>query len=467
MFALAIGSAAFMIAAYRRFTGPTVRWRLPITAAYVFASAVLVARMPLAYPPWGIPLGLLVIAPIAVALVWRRPHRVGVIIVGLVALVAIVLFADVVVRNYDAYAGIADTAYPGVRRSAGGGVTVSYFLSAHFAASYMGDDLALEGINQSEMATGLVLLPIMALGYAIASRTRLHKDARAFVYTSAGALVALSAWSLMPWPAWSSKIPILSLLPPVRVAQVVGLGALLLFGVVLDQVVGQGSRGRLFDAAAATLIGLALVLVGFSLQVTFMPLLTTTTIVAIAIAVALSFVTSAHQRFYSAGIAGLIAVSLLATWLTNPVMAGLGDLRGERFEAVRMMMSAATGDGYMASDDSFTNSMTEAAGLRSLSGEQAAPSERWLVLDPNRQYEPAWNRGAIVLFEWNPDLASPTIEAPQADVLIVRASPCDARLEKLGMSAITSVRPIDAPCLLPAGQFTWGQGSRWVYSISD
>ncbi len=84
--------------------------------------------MPLAYPPWGIPLGLLVLAPIAVALLWMRPRRAGLFVVGLVSLAAAVLFADIVLENYAAYAGLADTAYPGARRSAGGGGFDSLFL---------------------------------------------------------------------------------------------------------------------------------------------------------------------------------------------------------------------------------------------------------------------------------------------------------------------------------------------------
>jgi len=463
--ALVMSSAALMVWAYRTLTGPHTRWRIPLVAVSAFASGVLLARMPLAYPPWGIPLGLIALAPIAVALLWRRPHRAGFIVVGLVSLFALVLFADVVLENYAAYAGIADTAYPGVRRSAGGGVSLSYFLSAHFAGVYMADDLPLAGINQSEMATGLTLLSVVILGYAVASRTKLSEDVQPFVYTSAGALVALSAWALLPWPAWSASIPILNLLPPIRVAQVVGMGSLLLFGVVLDQVVGQSERGRLFSALAALLVALSMVVVGFSLRSTSMPDLTTTMIFLIAAVVALSVAASVDRRYYAAGMAGLVAVSLLATWLTNPVMAGLGDLRGGQFEAVRDLLSTATGDGYMAADDMFTNSMTEAAGLKSLSGEQATPSEQWLVLDPDREYMPAWNRGAIVLFEWNPDLTSPIIETPQADVLIVRASPCDERLGALGLSAITSVGVVEAPCLVAIGQFDWGQGSRWVYSI--
>lgn len=314
------------------------------------------------------------------------------------------------------------------------------------------------------MATGLTLLPVVVLGYAIATRTRLSEDVRPFVYTSAGALVGLSAWALLPWPAWSASIPILNLLPPIRVAQVVGMGSLLLFGVVLDQVVGQSKRGWLFNALAALLVALSMVVVGYSLRSTSMPDMTTTMIFLIAAIVALSVAASVDRRYYAAGMAGLVAVSLLATWLTNPVMAGLGDLRGRQFEAVRSLLSTATGDGYMAADDMFTNSMTEAAGLKSLSGEQATPSEQWLVLDPDREYMPAWNRGAIVLFEWNPDLTSPIIETPQADVLIVRASPCDLRLDALGLSAITSVRVVEAPCLVEVGQFDWGQGTRWVYS---
>ncbi len=207
----------------------------------------------------------------------------------------------------------------------------------------MADDLALAGINQSEMATGLTLLTVTALGYAIASRVRLDKDVRPFVYASAGALAALSAWTLAPWPAWSASIPILNLLPPIRVAQVVGMGALLLFGVVLDQVVSQTNRSRLFDALAAALVTIAMIFIGNSLRSTYMPQLTKTMIVLIAIVVALSIAASVHKRYYVSGMVSLVAISLLATLLTNPVMAGLGDLRGGQFEAVRTLLSTATG----------------------------------------------------------------------------------------------------------------------------
>ncbi|KAA3635747.1 MAG: hypothetical protein DWP92_10555, partial [Armatimonadetes bacterium] len=267
--ALATGCAALMTVAYNQLRRPPSRWRVPSAVLALVGAGVLLARMPLGYPPWSIPLGLVVVVPMAISLMWAKERAVGIIVVGVTLAIGVALAAGVFLANSEAYASLADTLYPGQRRTGGGGVSMAYYLSASFVGPYNANGLEVTGLNQSELATGFNLFAVAVLVYAAGIRARLPRELRPFVITSAIAVGALSAWVLLPWPPSSDQLPILSLLPPIRIAQVLGLGSILLFGVVLGAIIGQQNRPRHFDAVAATGTAIVLVLVGLSLRSTY------------------------------------------------------------------------------------------------------------------------------------------------------------------------------------------------------
>ena len=152
-------------------------------------------------------------------------------------------------------------------------------------------------------------------------------------------------------------------------------------------------------------------------------------------------------------------------WQVAPVMVGLGDVRDSRAAALVRDAAATTGEGRWAGNSWELTALLTANGVPGLGGDQwTGPSDAWLVLDPDREYEEAWNRGASVVgFRWTQAREEPVILSPQADLIIVEVSPCSDRMRDLGVVGVLSTMPLTADCLGSGEQFRYSGGTRYLY----
>lgn len=439
-------------------------WR---TALWGAASALLLARTPLHYQPWAIAVAPAVLAVGIVPLLVERATRARrSVAVAAVGVVSVLLAAGVFWENRASIAATAGTVYPGARVSTGGPVMVEQVFGATALADLR--RLVMVQHNPSEISSGFVVAGIVAVALLAAGVTYRSREHRAAVW----ALLVCSA----PWVAWTTvsfggigrHIPLADLVPPERAATMVGYLAVLLLCLVLPAWRDRGPR-RVVVAVTAAVV-LAAGYASSQLTLTTLPGLTPKkvwfSLAVLAVVVALLV---ARPRWWGGYAAASLAAFLLV-WQVNPVLMGLGDLRG-----------SAVADGMLAegrraraagtvwvSDDKTVDALLTATGVPSLSSRQMAGPDRdaWLALDPEARAENVWNRGgSFVEFEWV-DEAEPSFRNMGEDQIVVDVSPCVLAERVPELERVVSSTRLDESCLTEVDQFGWGGVDRFVYAVS-
>jgi hypothetical protein len=281
---------------------------------------------------------------------------------------------------------------------------------------------------------------------------------------------ALALWVAVDWPhALGAHAFPLTLVPPERMAQVLGIVATIAFAFVLSawsRFPGVG-RSRIALVSGA-LAGLFTALGGRTLRSEGLPTLPIGAIAFTALVVALVVGLAVLRPDSPLALAALPLLAVLVVVAANPLQRGFGDLRSSPAAAAVRSTGAMLGDdGYWASDDPAVDALLMSNGQPSLSGQQwIGPRESaWRILDPADDSRTAWNRGAsYIVFRWQPG-APIRIRTLARDLIEVRADPCAPVLRQLGLRLVVSQRRLAAGCLIPRGTIPWGYAERLVYAL--
>ncbi len=344
---------------------------------------------------------------------------------------------------------IAGTVYPGSRRSLGEFVGLGLLFGApHTWILQVGPTIA-RGTNESELTSGYLVLALPSLVLAFAIRWR-SLPVRAPAIAASAVLLGSLTWVVVDWPASIGlRLTPLTLVPPDRLAQVLGLVATIVFALVLSAWADAPRRNRrMVVAVTFGLAALATALGGRTLREEGLPTLSWAAIVVAAIVVGLAVAVAVWWPDRPLAPAALPIVALLVVVAANPLQRGLGDLRGSRAAAAVAETGRSLGEGERwASDDSTFDALLMAAGQPSLTGQQwIGPREQaWALLDPRGRSRASWNRGAsYIRFEWTP--GKPTrIDILAQDSIRVRIDPCAPALKRLGLALVVSTRRWTGP----------------------
>ena len=134
------------------------------------------------------------------------------------------------------------------------------------------------------------------------------------------------------WPASIGlKLMPLTLVPPDRLAQVLGIVATIVFALVLSAWADAPRRDRrMVVAVAFGLTALATALGGRTLREEALPRLSWAAICVVAVLLALAVAVAIWRPERPLALAALPLLALLAVVAANPLQQGLGDLRGSR-----------------------------------------------------------------------------------------------------------------------------------------
>lgn len=438
-------------------------WR---TALWGLAAAWLLARTPLHYQPW-----MLVVAPAVLAvgivplLVGREGRRRRIAAVAAVGGAALALAGAVFWENRASIAATSGTVYPGARVSTGGPVMIEQVFGATALANLR--QIPLTDHNPSEISSGFTVAGIVAVALlAVGVRFRSPQH-RAAVWALLVASLPWVLWTTVAFGDLGEKIPLANLVPPERAETMIGFLAALLLALVLPGW-QEGGRWRVTVAVVAAVVLAAGYASSVLIETTLPDLSTKRVWLSLLILGVVVGLLVARPRWWG-GYAGGTLAAFLLVWQVNPVLFGLGDLRGTATaDAMLDEGRRARADGVVwATDDMTVDALLSATGVPSLSSRQMAGPDldAWHRLDPDRDAERVWNRGgSYIEFRWTTD-PELSFENAGEDRIVVSGSPCTLAERMPELDRVVSSSRITAPCLTPVEQFRWGALNRYVYQV--
>jgi hypothetical protein len=462
LIAYTVGGCVLMIAAFRRFEKK--QRFAPVGMAFV--GGILIAGLPTFYAPWSLLLGLPVLIASTLWIVLRqgewRPRLASILITGGTAAV---FGIGTLFENRQGLQALFDTVYPGSRRVGAEAQPLGRILGAPALGPLQYSEPV--GINASELSSSFTIFFVWILIIVLAARCRPTMHGNIVEWT-------FGIWSAL-WIFWisldlgplSQTFPLLNLVTPPRAAQVVGVLAVVLLGLLLSRWPPPASwRVPLLAGAAC---GLATGYAASLLKASDLPAISTELIlvVAVLVGVAIAAVTKYPQRLWP--LALCIVLAALPVVRANPLLAGLGDLRvSDTAQSVAAEAPAVRASGMLwAADSPALNTLLLTNGMPSLSGLQRSGPDvaAWQKLDPKSEFESKWNRGGgYIFFVWAPGQPT-TYESNDFDAVGVSIDPCTLKGAWQNLDKIISSRPLEAACLTLDSELQWGGKAAYVYAV--
>jgi hypothetical protein len=431
-------------------------------------AGVLLARLVTYYVPWSLTLGVPLVIATGVCLVADRATRKKALLtVGAGALVSVAVLAGTLLENASSLAAELNTVYPGLRRSTGTAQAPLQLVGGP-ALFEMEDGAAPTLLNQSELSSAFLVCAFWSLvvwrrAWAVATTAQ-----RGAIATLAAATVLWSTWSMFDWGVVGENIPVLSQIPPGRAAQTVGFPATLMLVLLVSRLTGDLSR----LAATAALTTGVVTAYGASDARRALPDLTTWQVWLAVLAVSAVAYAVTRWPARSWPVVGTLALCLAAGVDANPIVHGVGELRtSPAADAARSLTKKAEADNSLVAGDSLAvNALLVANGAPTLTGNQVTgPIEsQWEKIDPDREFEQVWNRGASYLYVvFDGDRDAPWVEEAAFDVIVVHAHPCWLAESDLDVGYAVSSTEIRSRCVERTNTFRWNGGPQYVYALRD
>jgi len=440
------------------------RWQ---AGTWGLLGAVLLARTPLHYQPWAIVIApTILFAAVAGLIADRENRRANLVALGGTGVAAVLLLGGVLLENLESIKASLGTLYPGGRVASGGPNPLQQI----FGATNLGHlrNLPIIGTNPSEVSSSFAVAAVwsvLVLASGVTFRDRPHRAAVVTVTAMSGFWFT---WALVDFGTLGSHIPIINMVPSGRASDVLGYLAVILACLLLPALADRNRLG--FSLLAAGISALIAANAGSLLHAHNLPGLSVGSIwLSSLILAVIVFTLTYRPRLWLGYVGGgILAFSLI--WNVNPVLFGLGDLRGSA--VAREMLTQGSEARKMhevwASDSIFMDSLLIATGVPSLSGRQLAGPDReaWAEVDPTLTHEVNWNRGgSFITFDWTeaPEL---TFVNPSPDAIVISGSPCTLAERMPELGDIVASHRLELSCLSEVESFTWGDSERWVYAVT-
>ena len=459
---MAFASAFFLLAV-------TAAGRKRIVFA-LLAAYSLVCFALIIYPPWQIAAAIAVGA-VSTGALWSR-WREGVATVRSVIQTALIAggtaavpLAAFLVTRQPAMNAISNTVYPGARVVAGGELHWTQLFSSWFGLNYVTNGPKLRGVlfpNESEASSflflGVVLL--VALPFVWRFVVPIGDRLRGVIIASVGAMALFLTQTLVGLPSIVAKVTLLSTVPERRT--LIGLGFV---SMVLVVAIGSSLERLNVPAPARRLSGVALVgaaIVGVAGLASGFQSATDAVgskLILVALAVAL-MVTAVYFWRPVVSIAGLAAFGLLVSLSVNPLVDGMSQTRASSIvTTTKSIDSEQNGAGAWVGETYVIASLLTTAGVQNLSGVNLYPNvPAWELIDPEREYENAWNRYAQAVWSFDVSSKRPVVRLVQTDMVEVIINPCDSVLDKFNVRHLVTPRQMQGSCLSAPSEVVGPEG---------
>ena len=331
-------------------------------------AGLSLARLVTYYVPWSVTIGVpLVVATGLFLLREREGRRPAVIAIGAGAGVGLLLLLGTFWENWPALHAELNTLYPGQRRATGM-AQAPYQLFGAPGLTELEDDPVPTLLNQSELSSAFLICGVWAALLWSHAWPRMDSRQRVAVASlGIGTLVGAS-WAMLSWGVLGEHVPLLNVMLPVRAAQTVGYPASLAAVLVLSHIeVRSRSRALVCGAVCA-----ALTAYGVSDLQRVLPSLRAYEVwlTALMVGLLVALVTWMPRHWLPTTL--VVGVLLVAGVDANPIVSGLGDMRGSvAAEKAQAMAADAERTGKLYAADTLAGSaLLVANGVPALTGYQ-------------------------------------------------------------------------------------------------
>jgi len=403
--------------------------------AFVFCGINFVLCM---YPPYQIPLILLMLAVVAGAYFARRFDEGfdwlrGLILIGAGVSAIIVLLAPFWIDVRSTLELVAHTDYPGSRRSFGGGLSFFQLFSG-VVGFFQTEDTVPAGFDNVVEASNFYPLWPAVICAVLFARWRKIAPVSPLIIALAVFLVSLNLYCLVPFPRWLLRITLLEFAPERRVILAIGLANIFLCCLFLDEY-----KTRIFSKWNSVVVTLIFFLALAGLLWTaglFRPgFFFGSWQLGAAVAINLLILTllfCAENCRWS--LVTLVFFLTLSNAGVNPIMRGLAPLlKSEAFQAVEETRRKDPDGKWIVFHDFNLAQMVIATGAPVLNGNKIIPDfSFWHQLDPDGVGAPVYNRYANIECELNEDSSAASARPFHHDSYILFLPPELPALREIG-----------------------------------
>ena len=426
-----------------------------LKSLYILGSAYGLFKLLTCYQPW-----VIVIAPMILLTTftyavekhgWKKASK------SLLPIVVLFIFISSLFlsKNWDALTTLTSTLYPGERRSSGAFVSNALTWGAPHLQILNGTP-KIVGSNYSELSSSFSILLLASLALIFLTKEKARKNYSTL--TSLSIVFIWTIWVTINLPQSFSSLPVISFVPPNRAAAVLGIISALLFAMSTTSARNDKEESDSRKQVEWRLIGVGIfagsltLIGGLELQESIPRLgMIRVSLATIIVAFLTYLICLSKTRVY--GLIGLSLFSILMVSQINPIQRSVNGLAFGQVPSTLVAMDKE--ESYWASDSGAVDAIFMANNLNSLSGQQLIGPEisAWLQIDPDRQSESAWNRGAsYVSFAWGSSQV-PNITTPNGDVIQIEIDPCELRRKYPTLEHIVSTSKLRNECLVQVYEF--------------
>jgi hypothetical protein len=404
--ALAVASAHYLACGRRR-------WVIAISALVMAAGTV--GFLLCCYPPFQVPLIYLGIALLVGSLLPHlREARPDLAIRVCCLTVALVICAGAIALFYHDTRSTVElmwhTVYPGVRRSAGGDVTIARLFGGFFG--FFTTAGARAWVNVCEDSNFLLLFPVPMA--ALAVRVVRHRRIHPLEWSLLAYCALLLSWMLIGWPSVCASLSGFGLTHDTRPLLGLGLASILWCGVFLSDRSQALVLGRLGSGILSGAFALLGVLLGLGIDRE-----TGGFAGGPRIALVCVFVGAASYLLLRRNMRGfaivLLAPSVLCWGLVNPLSTGLDPILSTNlFQQTSRIVEKDPAARWIVYGKYFLAAYIQATGANVFNGAKVTPPlDDFRVLDPEGTAISVYNRYAHISLAPQPDSA--LVFSPEGD----------------------------------------------------
>jgi hypothetical protein len=378
-----------------------------------------------------------------------------------------------VVTRLPSFLAVGETVYPGVRSDPTGRLLAEDPYLTGIAGAPLGQSFATSnpnilGPNPSEAATVILLAVFLAPALVWFAVRGIRQHARVdwlLVATTAGLVLALAYLLLPGWDA-AARLLLLDKVPVGRYRMGFATMLPLFFALVVREVDREHGRRTWPIAVACGLLaaGLtgAVVVAAWTLDPATLDSSRLWPVAAVGICAGVVLVF--FRRTVPTAAALLLVAALTIGAVVNPLYTGIFNLNStEVGEAVVEIDSDDPGT-WVGVGDYEAMAVLVSSGVASYSGVQPYPSdEMWAEIDPQGQYEAAWNRLAHV--RWTFGQGEPVSTNPQRDQVLSTFDACSAFAQEHVQYVLADEEPATTGCLVRLDHEVQGTSDMWIYEV--